>query len=210
MSSTATLDKTLRDRFGPDARRLPVGTVGGYRSSGWFGMLFLILTEASIFGYLVFGYFYTAAFATGAWPPQGPPRLAYALPNLLLALVSAATMGWAERSLHRGRLTPVALGLALTLVIGLAFAGLQLLDWRAQAGLVPGAYASLYFTITGIHFAHLLVGLCVLGALLAWTLRGYISPTRAAPVLIGAAYWYFVVAAEIAVFATLSLSPYLG
>lgn len=209
MADAASL--SLADRtLSPADHALPVGTVSDVRSSGMLGMMALILTEATIFGYLIFGYFYTAASAHGAWPPQGPPRLGYGVANLVLALASAAAVWWAEREIGAGRARRTALGLTVALVLGLVVLAVQWLDWRAHAALTTGAYRSLYLTILGVHAAHLLVGLVVLAALIAWALLGYFGPARAAPVRIGAAYWYFVVAAEVAVFATLTLSPHLG
>ncbi|WP_375275311.1 cytochrome c oxidase subunit 3 [Methylorubrum thiocyanatum] len=194
----------------PDARPLPIGTVAGTRSSGWLGMALLIATEASVFAYLIFAYFYTAALHTGAWPPQGLPPLTYAGPAFLVALASAASVRWAVRALERDRPRQSAAGLGLTLVLGLAATALLGLDASMQAGLTPGAYRSLYLTILGVHLAHLVAGLVGLAVLSLWTALGYVGPVRSAPVLIGAFYWSFVVAAEAAVFVTLHLSPHLG
>ncbi|MHC2104234.1 heme-copper oxidase subunit III [Methylobacterium sp. WL64] len=210
MADSATLAPPADRTLEPAERALPVGTVSDVRSSGMLGMLFLILTEATIFGYLIFGYFYTAASAQGAWPPQGSPGLGYALTNLVLAVISAGAVWWADRAIRVDQPRPAAAGLAAAFLLGLVFLGIQGLDWRAHASLTAGAYRSLYLTITGVHVAHLVVGLGILAALSGWTLRGYFGAARSAPVRIGAAYWYFVVAAEVAVFATLSLSPHLS
>ncbi|MRI57181.1 heme-copper oxidase subunit III [Methylobacterium sp. DB1607] len=194
----------------PGVRPLPVGTVAGTRSSGWLGMALLIATEASVFAYLIFAYFYTAALHAGPWPPQGPPPLTYAGPAFLVALASAVSVRWAVRALERDRSRQTAAGLGLTLLLGLAATALLVLDGQIQAGLTPGAYRSLYLTILGVHLAHLIAGLVGLAVLSLWTLLGYVGAVRPAPVLIGAFYWSFVVAAEAAVFVTLHLSPHLG
>ena len=92
----------------------------------------------------------------------------------------------------------------------LPVAALLVLDASMQAGLTPGAYRSLYLTILGVHLAHLVAGPVGLAVLSLWTALGYVRAVRSAPVLIGAFYWSFVVAAEAAVFVTLHLSPHLG
>ena len=204
------MDETGNATLTPDARPLPVGTVASTRSSGWLGMALLIATEASVFAYLIFAYFYTAALHTGAWPPHGPPPLTYAGPAFLIALASAASVRWAVRALELDRPQRTAAGLGLTLVLGLSVAALLVLDGRMQAGLTPGAYRSLYLTILGVHLAHLGAGLVGLAVLSLWSALGYVGTVRSAPVLIGAFYWSFVVAAEAAVFITLHLSPHLG
>ena len=48
-------------------RKLPVGSKG-HLASGWLGMLTLIATEATLFAYLLFSYFYLASHALGTWP----------------------------------------------------------------------------------------------------------------------------------------------
>ena len=40
-----------------------------------WGMILLIVTEASLFVYLLFSYFYLGSMARGTWPPSGPPEL---------------------------------------------------------------------------------------------------------------------------------------
>ena len=46
-------------------RPLPVGGVGTH-GSGWWGLLAMLVTEACLFGYLLFAYFYLAAQSTAA------------------------------------------------------------------------------------------------------------------------------------------------
>ncbi len=49
---------------------LPIGSFGR-KSSGWYGVWTLVLTEAAIFVYLLFSYFYLASQANGEWPIVG-------------------------------------------------------------------------------------------------------------------------------------------
>ena len=64
---------SLATEAGIVVRRLPVGSIGGY-ASGWYGAWLLVTTEAALFGYLLFGYFYVTTQAAAPWPPDGPPR----------------------------------------------------------------------------------------------------------------------------------------
>ena len=52
-------------------RELPVGAAGT-RSTGWWAMMFVILTEGSLFAYLLFSYYYFAVQPQQDWPPGGP------------------------------------------------------------------------------------------------------------------------------------------
>ena len=95
--------------------------------------------------------------------------------------------------------------------MGAVFVGVQGLEWHNKPyGFDSHPYASLYFTITGFHMAHVVAGLLVLLALAVWTALGYFDRTRHAVVSIGALYWHFVDAVWIAVFLSLYVTPYLA
>lgn len=190
---------------------LPLGSVD-QRASGWWGMMGLILTEGSLFALLLFSYYYMAIQPRSApWPTGGMPELTLALPNTLILLASSATVWWGERALRKGHRRRLAVGLAATLVLGAAFAGIQIVEWRSKP-FAPFAdpYSSLYFTLTGFHLAHVAAGLLVLMALLAWTLLGYFGAGRRGAVATGAIYWHFVDAVWLAVFFTLYVTPHLS
>ncbi len=187
---------------------LPVGSPGR-RSSGWFGMWYAIATESALFSYLLFSYFYSTAFAPAPWPPDGLPKLQLALPNTFVLLASSLALWWGERSIRRGAQGRLLLGMAGALVLGTIFAVVQVLEWHDKPfSFGSGLYASLFFTITGFHFAHVVVGLIVLAALTLWTALGYFDRKRHTAVTVGGLYWHFVDAVWIVVFTALYLTPY--
>ena len=190
---------------------LPVGSIG-HHASGWYGMIMLLATEASLFAYLLFSYFYLASRATEAWPPEGPPSWRLALPNTIILLVSSGVVAWAERGLRRGRVNRAQLvwGLAGTLVLGIAFVGIQVMEWHNKPFSISShAYGSLYFTTTGFHIAHVVGGLLALAVVMVWAALGYVGRQRHITVSIAAIYWHFVDAVWLTVFATYYVAPYL-
>ena len=101
-------------------------------------------------------------------------------------------------------------GLIATIVLGLVFIVLELLDWRDKGfTLSSRAYGSYYFTITGFHLLHVVVGVLVLTVVLGWSLAGYFTQRRHMHVTIGGAYWHFVDVVWIFVFSTFFLAPYV-
>jgi cytochrome c oxidase subunit III len=188
---------------------LPVGSVG-HHASGWYGMVALIATEASLFAYLLFSYFYLAARATEAWPPEGPPSWRLALPNTIILLASSAVLAWGERGVRRGQRGRLLLGIALTLALGTCFVALQVMEWHNKPfSLSSHAYGSLYFTTTGFHIAHVGGGLLALAVVLVWAALGYFGRERHLAVSIAAIYWHFVDVVWLTVFATYYVAPYL-
>jgi heme/copper-type cytochrome/quinol oxidase subunit 3 len=188
-------------------RRLPLDGEGK-SAPGWWGMVLLIVTEASLFVYLLFSYFYLGSMARGAWPPSGLPELRLALPNTGVLLLSSGALWWAESGIRRGDQTRLRLGLLLTLVLGTVFLGIQMVEYHHQS-FTPetSAYGSLFYTITGFHGAHVAVGLLMLAVvgLRAWL--GHFSARHHLAVTNVSWYWHFVDAVWLAVFASLYLSP---
>ena len=190
---------------------LAIGSIG-LRSSGFWGLAFLVLSEASIFAYLFFSYFYFAIQPhPGSWPPGGPPDFTYSAPQTVLVLIGSAALWWADRAAARAAREPLMTGLAVGLVVSLAFVALQLLDWHSKPfSLATDPYASLYFLIGGVHLVHLVAGVVMIAAVLGWSALGYFGPVRHVPITVTAFYWYFVTVTWVGVFFTLYITPYLG
>ncbi len=180
-----------------------------YKSSGWWGIVFTIVTEAAIFAYLLFSYYYIAIEAHETWP-QAYPSLKLALPNTLILLFSSVTFWWAERQFSAGRRSEALGALLVTAVLGAIFVGVQLVEWHGKSfSISSGPYGSLYFTITGFHMAHVVVGLAITLTLIAWVALGALDDHGHVAISIGAAYWHFVDAVWLSVFFTFYLTPYL-
>ena len=190
-------------------RPLPVGSAGKH-ASGWYGLIAAIVTEASLFGYLLFAYFYLAAQSTRVWPPDGLPDLRMPTINTVLLLTSSVLVWLGERCVRRDSLRWAVAWLSASFGCGALFALVQLGEWQKKSyDLTTHAYGSLYFTITGFHLAHVVAGLGMLAALTVWTAMGYFSSRRHAALTVGAMYWHFVDAVWLVVFTTLYLVPYL-
>jgi cytochrome c oxidase subunit 3 len=190
-------------------RPLPIGSKGRL-SSGWWGMVTVIATEASLFSYLFFSYYYLAAQAHGPWPPDGPPSLAIAIPGTVLLIVGSLTMAWGEHGIRRGGRGRLTAGIVATLVVGVVFLALQVVEWKKRGkNAASDLYDSLYFTITGFHMAHVAIGLVMLAVLGVWTALGYFGQRRHSAVSIGVIYWHFVTVVWLFVFFTFYVMPFL-
>jgi len=180
------------------------------RSTGWWGMWTLIATESALFGYLLFAYFYLDAQAEHHWPPKGLPDLTMPGLNTLLLLSSSFFVWLAERGLKRDKRTSCMGFMVVAIILGAGFVAVQLREWR-RSNYSPSSdiYGSLYFTITGFHMLHVVIGLIVLSLLLLWTGLGYFNPKRYSALSIGGLYWHFVDAVWLFIFTSLFLLPYL-
>ena len=189
---------------------LPFAAESGRHSPGWWGMVAVLVTEGSLFVLLLFSYIYTGSFDHTHWMVDGPPELKLALPNTVILLVSSATVWWAEKGIKSGRRGQLRAGLTATLLFGIVFATIQGLEYaNKKFGPSRDAYSSLFYTITGFHFAHVIVGLIMLATVLVWASIGAFNEKRHLAVTNVALYWHFVDAVWLAVFTTLYLAPHL-
>lgn len=189
---------------------LPTSSAGG-RAPGWWGMLFFCITEGSLFLYLLGSYFYLRGSVV-AFAAEGGQRPDLKLPLLLTLLLvsSSVTMRWGEVGIKRGDTKRLMIGLAATIALGLAFLGTQLLEYaRLEHMPQTDAYWSAFYTITGLHGAHVMLGVMMLSTNLVRASLGHFTGTRHLAVQNGALYWHTVDIVWIAVLGTLYISPYL-
>jgi cytochrome c oxidase subunit III len=133
---------------------LPVGPTVG-RGLGIWGMWTVIATEAALFAYLLFSYFYLGAQGSPGWLLEPHPSLKYALPSTAVALFSCAFTGWGARAVLSGRRSTAVLAFSAALLLGIGFVGLEILDWQSKPyQLGTSSYASIYFVTTGLDLVH--------------------------------------------------------
>ena len=188
---------------------LPVGGISR-RANGWYGMLALIMTEAALFAYLEFSYYYFAVQYGHEWLPE-LPKLHLSLPNTVILLASSVTAQIAQRGVESGRRPHLIWGLVASIVLGAVFVFIQTLEWGEKTfTMSSAAYGSVFFTTTGFHMAHVVVGLIMLVMVLIWAWLGYFDRRRNTPVIIGVVYWHFVDIVWLTIFFMFYLTPRLG
>jgi heme/copper-type cytochrome/quinol oxidase subunit 3 len=170
--------------------------------NGWWAMALVVATEFTLFASLIATYFYLR-FRSGSWPPAGIDPPSVTLPLVLTGILVLACMPMlgAVRASRSGR-TWHAWGLiALALAVQGAYLGLQI---HLFVGDIDGfsptatAYGSIYFTLLGVHHAHVAVGL-LLDAWLLAVLPFGLTNYRSIAIRVIALYWYFVAATAVLV-----------
>lgn len=194
----------------PSGASLPIDATGDH-APGWWGMIVLIATEATLFAAMLSSYFYVRS-GTGEWPPAGiaEPEFRLAGPGTVILLLSSVSVMWGEAGIRRGKPRQLLAGLLIAVVLGLIFLGIQATEY-SQAEFTPrtNVYGSLFFTITGIHGLHVALGVVMLALIALRTRLGHFSPTRHLAVQNVGLYWHFVDVVWLFVFASLYVSPHL-
>jgi heme/copper-type cytochrome/quinol oxidase subunit 3 len=189
--------------------------VSGGRAPGFWGMVMLIFTEATLFGILLYSYFFLRFQAGPEWPPEGIEKPDLFLVSIMtpILLLSSGPMHWAHTGIRQGKEWRLRFGLLLTFVMGATFLGFQAVEYREilTAEFTPrtNVYGSLFFTITGFHGIHVAVGLLMNLWLQWYARRGRFSAERHVPVENVALYWHFVDAVWVFILFSLYLSPHV-
>ena len=168
------------------------------------GMFIFIASEIMLFGSFFAAYFFVRVVAGTPWPT--PP---YQLPvfiaglNTIILVTSSFTMHWALQAIKRGNRAGLQAGLSLTFLLGLTFLLTQITEY-ARIGFAPytDAFGSVFFCLTGLHGAHVFVGLTLLLAATIRSFRGHYSEDEHLGVEIPGIYWHFVDVMWIVVYTT--------
>ncbi len=156
---------------------------------GWF-----ILAEALIF-LSFFAAYWTMRLSAPAWPPAGTVELPVVAPLIMTALLvsSSFTIHAAEARIERGDRRQFINWLLATMLLGVSFVAFSAFEWRElmHHGFSFGtnAFSTAFFSITGFHAAHVLVGLGIFIVMLLPALAGRFNTGL---VRAGSLYWHFV------------------
>ena len=168
------------------------------------GILLFIASEVMLFGSFFTAYFFVRVVNKTPWPT--PP---FHLPvfvagiNTAILVTSSFTIHWALQSVKRGNRAGLQAGLLLTFLMGLTFLLTQVLEYsRVGFNTSDGAFATIFFCLTGLHGAHVFVGLSILLFMTIRAFRGHFSPEAHHGVEIGGIYWHFVDVMWIVVYTT--------
>ncbi len=186
-------------------------TLSGSRSVSWWGMILLIATEATLFAALVSSYFFLRTNSP-TWPAGNidRPELVLAGINTVILISSSIPMQLSLRSIRRGNKSGLIIGLSIAAVLGVIFLSLQGVEYsRTHFALQTNVYGSLFYTITGLHGLHVLVGLGFVSFVLVRAWLGQFDEHHNQAVENTALYWHFVDAVWIVIFSSLYLSPYV-
>jgi len=173
-------------------------------------MLMFIGSEIMLFGSFFAAYFFVRVVnpsASPEWPPEP-----YHFPvfvagvNTAILVTSSFTMHWALQSIKRGERAGFLAGMVLTFVMGLAFLLTQVVEYlNVGFNTGDGAFASVFFGLTGLHGAHVAVGLSLLLMVIIRGFRGHFTPEHHHGVELPGIYWHFVDVMWIVVYATVYL-----
>jgi cytochrome c oxidase subunit 3 len=169
------------------------------------GMLLFIISEIMLFGAFFTAYFFMRVVKGDPWPAPGTeiPVLVAAV-NTGVLLSSSFTMHWALTAIKSGNRPGMRAGLAATFFLGLTFLTVQINEY-VHLGWAPQDHAqgTIFYGLTGLHGAHVTVGLILLLFANIRANRGHFSPEEHRGVEVPGIYWHFVDVMWVIVFTAL-------
>jgi heme/copper-type cytochrome/quinol oxidase subunit 3 len=165
-----------------------------------FGMWLFIISDALTFSALLFAYTYSRV-ANPDWPKpfEFTPAIIFSSVMTFALLTSSLTMVMAVHAMNSGHRGSTVKWILATMVAGGTFVGLHLTEWlklineehvtpfQNQWG-VP-LFGATFFSITGLHMTHVVVGIIYLGIICQAVARGKF---KAEDVEVAGLYWHFV------------------
>jgi cytochrome c oxidase subunit 3 len=186
------------------AEHPPEANVSSRVDARVLGMLLFIASEIMLFGSFFTAYFFIRVSGSEPWPlPPFHLPVFIAGVNTAILVTSSFSMHWALQSIKRGNRAGLQAGLVLTFLMGLSFLLTQISEY-ARVGFAPhdGAFGTIFYCLTGLHGAHVFVGLTILLFITIRSFRGHFSPEHHHGVEIGGIYWHFVDVMWIVVYST--------
>jgi cytochrome c oxidase subunit 3 len=173
----------------------------------FLGMLLFIISEVMLFGAFFTAYFFIRVVSNDPWPAPGThlPKLVAGV-NTAILVSSSFTIHWALESARRGNRAGMRAGLLTTFLLGLTFLTVQINEY-VHIGFAPhdSAQGTIFYCLTGLHGAHVFVGLNLLLFANIRAFRGHFSPKEHRGVEVPGIYWHFVDVMWIVVYSTVYL-----
>ena len=159
------------------------------------GMLLFIISEIMVFGAFFTAYFFIRVVNGDQWFPFEGHKLpvAVAFVNTCILVSSSFTLHWAETSLKRNNRPGLKAGMLSTFLLGLTFLFVQINEY-VHIGFAGHdfAQASVFYGLTGLHGAHVFIGLTLLMMVTIRACRGHFSSAEHHGVEVPGIYWHFV------------------
>jgi len=171
------------------------------------GMWVFLVTEIMFFGGLFMAYLVYRNMYPHAWV-EASAELNWKLGglNTLVLIGSSLTMALAVRAAMLGQKKGQLINLTLTILLGCVFLVVKFFEYKAkfEHHLVPGPhfdpaleqgmqlFFSLYFMMTGIHAAHMIIGIVMMTIILVMAAKNSFNAEYYTPVEVAGLYWHFV------------------
>lgn len=168
------------------------------------GFWIYLMSDALIFATLFATFGVLSSSFAGGPTPRELFDLGLVAVNTAILLFSALTCGLAMIALQAGRLGAVRLWLIVTALLGIAFVGIELHEFRdliaEGATAQRSGYLSAFFTLVGTHGLHVTFGVIWIAVMLVQLGQRGLHPDNRRRLLCLSMFWHFLDVIWIGVF----------
>ena len=195
-SASVSIAGDLKQQHGHDEHEEhpPEPNVSSRVEAQFLGMLLFIISEVMLFGAFFTAYFFLRVVNSDPWPAAGTelPKLIAGI-NTAILLSSSFTMHWALEAARNENRRALKAGILTTFLLGLTFLTVQINEY-VHLGFAPHDHAqgTIFYGLTGLHGAHVFVGLTLLAFATNRAFRGHFSAKEHRGVEVPGIYWHFV------------------
>jgi len=159
-------------------------------------MWLFLMSDAMSFAGLLCAYA-AVRMSNPLWPvPSSILGVPLTALNTFILICSSVTMVKAVSAIQKGDQAGLKKFLALTMLGGTTFLGIQAYEWThlITEGLTVGKslFGATFFVLTGFHGCHVFSGVVYLGCILSAAARGRYSASKWTSVEVVGLYWHFV------------------
>jgi cytochrome c oxidase subunit III len=131
-----------------------------------------------------------------------------------ILLTSSLTSVFAIQAMHKNQVKSMLIWLAITVLLGFSFLGLEIYEFihyvHAGHGFTTSAFSSSFYTLVGFHGAHVAFGVAWITILIFQVLKKGLTVVTAPKVYVAGMYWHFIDVVWVFIFTVVYLMGKVG
>jgi len=168
---------------------------------------------------VLFGTLFSAFIALRHQVLDGPqPSHLFELPMVFAAtmilLTSSLMSVFAVQAMHRNQVKALVGWLVVTVVLGLAFLGLEIYEFNTYVSeghkMNTSAFSSSFYTLVGFHGAHVAFGVLWISLLIGQLFKKGLNVVTAPKIYVSMIYWHFIDVVWVFIFSVVYLMGKVG
>jgi cytochrome c oxidase subunit 3/cytochrome o ubiquinol oxidase subunit 3 len=180
-------------------------------SNAKLGMWVFLSSECLFFGAFISTYLLYRGRSNTGPTPKDVYNIPFTSVTSFILLMSSLSMVLALAAIQRGDHRRFRVWISATALFGLTFIAGQIYEftefYREGLALKTNVFGSSFFVLTGLHGAHVTVGIIWLLTLWGLSMQGRLHVQHSEKVEIAGLYWHFVDVVWIVIFTVIYLIP---
>lgn len=167
----------------------------------------------------MFGCLFASFIALRNQVPDGPTgeelfQFGMTAWSTLILLTSSLTSVFGTMALHRHDLKKLNMWMGITVLLGLAFLGMEIYEFAEYVHeghtFTSSAFGTSFYTLVGFHGAHVAFGVCWITLLIISSMKKGLTVVTAPKYYVAGLYWHFIDVVWVFIFTVVYLMGKVG